>query len=274
MSKMKEKSVLQNRITELDLFRGIAVLLMIFDHFMFDMWGLFPSVFIDYPPFEGGWSRMYTLAYRYWFWDVREAVRTVIVFVFLALTGICCSFSRSNLKRGAKLGGVAVVMSAVTFAIGYVIGDIDIGIAFGVLHCIALVLLIIGALEKLNTNRYVYLILGIAAVVAGVILEHDQPYVSYNSMPFFELLFKTVLGTVSSGGDSFSLFFNGGQIMIGVFLGEQLYSERKPLLFKKYSSNPLTFIGRHSLAVYVIHQIAIPLAVGAVMLLCGFTLAI
>ena len=37
------------RIYELDLFRGIAVLLMIFDHFMYDLGWLFPVLFSDYP---------------------------------------------------------------------------------------------------------------------------------------------------------------------------------------------------------------------------------
>ncbi len=272
---MKERSPLKskNRITELDLLRGIAVLLMIFDHFMFDMWGLFPSVFAEYPTASGPWRDIYDTAYKYWFWDVREIVRTAVVFVFLSLTGICCSFSRSNIKRGLKLGGVSLLLSAATFAVGYLVGDIDIGIAFGVLHCIAVMLLIVGLLEKLHTHKALYLIIGILMTALGIILERDQPYVSYNSMPFFKILFETVLGTVSSGGDSFSLFFNGGQILIGVFLGKALYSRRRSLIFKKYHSNIVTFVGRHSLAVYVIHQAAIPVIVGGIMLLCGFTLA-
>ncbi len=270
---MKERSLIQNRITELDLFRGIAVLLMIFDHFMFDMWGLFPSVFVQYPPFDGPWRSIFDTAYEYWFWDVREGVRIAVVFVFLALTGICCSFSRSNIKRGAKLGAVALLMSGATFAIGYIIGDIDIGIAFCVLHCISVMLIVTGLLEKLGTNKLVYLIVGIVMIAGGFILEMDQVYISYERMPFLPILFKTIIGSVSSGGDSFSLFFNGGQIMLGVFIGKWLYSERRSLLFKKYSSNPITFIGRHSLLVYILHQIAIPIIVGAIMLACGFSIA-
>lgn len=269
---MKNKSVTESRITELDLFRGIAVLLMIFDHLMFDLWGLLPSVFINYPAPSGIFRWLYEISYKYWFWDVREIVRNIVVFVFLALTGICCSFSRSNVKRAAKLGAVALVMSAVTFAVGFLIDDLNIGIAFGVLHCIAVMLFVIGLLEKLHADKLLYLSIGILMFAAGIFLQRNQPYISYESMPFLSVLWETVIGTVSSGGDSFSLFFNGGQIMIGVFLGKWLYAEKKPLLFKKYRNNFLTKIGRHSLLVYVLHQIAIPVIVGVIMLLCGFEL--
>ena len=139
MRKKAEK--LASRITELDLLRGIAVLLMIFDHVMFDTWGLFPTAFRGFPPEEGTWREIYSFSRFYWNWDVRINVRIVVVFVFLALTGICCSFSKSNLKRGLRLGGVALLMTGATYAAGTAIGDIDITILFGVLHCIALSLL-------------------------------------------------------------------------------------------------------------------------------------
>ncbi len=267
---MKNRSALSNRITELDLFRGIAVILMIFDHLMFDLWGLFPSVFADYPARNGFWWKVYETAYEYWFWDVRVLVRGVVVFVFLALTGICCSFSRSNVKRAGKLFIVALLMSAVTFAVGYAIGDLDIGILFGVLHCIAVTLFLVGLLEKLRADKLVYLSVGILMLAAGIYLGRSVPYISYGSIPTLQLLWRTVIGTAECGGDSFPLLLCGGQIMIGVFLGKWLYAKRKPLLFKKYKNNLLTFVGRHSLLVYVVHQIAIPVIVGGVMLLCGF----
>ena len=90
MKKNAEK--LASRITELDLLRGIAVLLMIFDHVMFDMWGLLPTAFRGFPPADGAWRDVYLFSRFYWNWDVRINVRVIVVFVFLALTGICCSF--------------------------------------------------------------------------------------------------------------------------------------------------------------------------------------
>ena len=269
---MSEKAQkMTKRITELDLLRGIAVLLMIFDHVMFDMWGLFPTVFYNYPPFEGFWHKVYGFSIFYWNWNVRITVRYFIVFIFLALTGICCSFSKSNLKRGVKLGAVALLMTLATYVVGQVIGDVDITIVFGVLHCIALTLIIIGVLEKLGTNKWVYLAVGVFMIVLGWYFERGQVYYSFKRMEFFELFWRTVTGSAACGGDSFSLFFNGGQIFVGVFLGKLLYREKKSLVFKKYHASPITFIGRHSLIVYVLHQALIPVVIGGVMLACGFS---
>ncbi len=271
---MREKSVSKNRITELDLLRGMAVLLMIFDHFMFDLWGLLPSIFKGYPPVtDGFWKTAYETAYSYWYWDIRELARAVVVFVFLALTGICCAFSASNIKRGLRLGIVSLLLSAVTYAVGYFIGDLNIGIAFGVLHCIAVALLLIGLLEKLRPHKLVYLIIGLLMLFIGILLGGANPkYISFYGTPFLELLGKTVLGTVSSGGDSFSLFYHGGQIMIGVFLGKLLYARKKSLIFKHYHRNFITYIGRHSLAVYIVHQVLIPVILMEVMFRSGFKL--
>ncbi|MBQ3154879.1 MAG: DUF1624 domain-containing protein, partial [Clostridia bacterium] len=43
------KKPFDSRAYELDLLRGIAALFMILDHFMFDLCGLLPALFTDYP---------------------------------------------------------------------------------------------------------------------------------------------------------------------------------------------------------------------------------
>ncbi len=261
----------KKRIAELDILRGVAVILMIFDHFMFDLWGLMPSVFSNYPPYEGAWRSIYSFARYYWNWDVRICVRYFVVFVFLALTGVCCCFSRSNIKRGLRLGGVSVALSVLTLALGLVIGDLDMAILFGVLHCIALSLILVGIIEKFIGNRWVFLILGVCMTALGWYLERGQGYLSLESSPVLEVLLSTIAGTAASGSDSFSFLFNGGQIFIGVFLGKTLYSERTSLFGLKYRQNLLSFVGRHSLVVYIAHQAVIPLLLGGIMLACGFS---
>ena len=70
---MKEK--LKNRALELDLIRGFAVVLMMFDHLMYDFWGLLPSFIKDYP------LEMRLLGLDYWYWDVRRVVRIPSILV-------------------------------------------------------------------------------------------------------------------------------------------------------------------------------------------------
>lgn len=264
------KKTFENRALELDLLRGGAVLLMILDHFMFDLWGLLPGIFDDYP------RPLRLFAMNYWEWDVRQAVRTVVLFVFFALTGICSSFSRSNLRRGGKLLFVALLLTAGTFIAGKVTGNLNMTITFGVLHAIAVSLLLVGLLEKIGTNKWVYLSLGVLLWGTGIViaLTHEVYQVGYGTEHFFVLLGKAALGLVMIGSDCFDLLTTCGQIFVGMFLGKWLYAERKSLFGWKYQNNPLAFLGRHSLWIYLAHQIVLPVFAAAVLLCMGCTLAI
>lgn len=269
------KKSLENRIIELDVFRGVAVLLMIFDHLMYNLWGLLPMLFSDYPTAGGTSAKVANAAYAYWKMDLRVDIRYVVLAVFLVLTGLCCSLSRSNIKRGVKLMGVALLVTAGTYVVGLVTGDMDITITFGVLHCIALALILIGLMDKLGTSKWIYLALGLVMTVAGVVLFRKAEFVSYSEAPFFELLGRQIVGTAICGGDCFPFLLFGGQAFIGVFVGRQFYSERKSV-FKnsRYKNNVVTFVGRNSLAVYILHQIILPVLLGILLLILGFHLAI
>lgn len=265
----KLKKTFENRAFELDVLRGIAVLLMVVDHFLFDLWGLLPGFFADYP------RALRVFAVWYWTWDVRIVVRYAVIFVFFALTGICSSFSRSNLKRGGKLFAVAMLVTAGTYVVGRIAGDINITIVFGVLHAIALSLLLIGLIELLHPGKWVYLILGLVLIAVGACFSvgNDGTLTYYYSEPFFPLLGKAILGMAQCGSDCFPLPSTMGQICIGMFLGKQFYPQRKSLFGRKYRRDPLAFMGRHSLILYFAHQVLLPVLAAVVLVAMGYTLA-
>lgn len=272
--KTDKRERLRSRITEIDLLRGICVFLMVFDHIMVDLWYFLPSIFNGFPPVEGFWYEMVKFAYHWWVWPVRIWVRNVIVFFFLALTGISCSFSKSNLKRGLFLTAVALALSLVTFILGKIMGDPDMFIAFGILNLISLCIVLIALIEKLTQNKWVYLAIGATMMIVGAFFLKEVD-TSYSSGNFFVLFFKAFIGLIIIGPDCYSFLFYGGQIFIGVFLGKLLYPERKPLLFKKgYSNNFVTFTGRHSLFVYIAHQVVVPLVLALAVLISGFQLSL
>lgn len=273
MEKIEKTKKIEKRIIELDTLRGIAVFLMIFDHFMFNLFGILPTIFVDFPKSGTFFADVVKFAEFYWDWGVRNGVRYVVIFIFLGITGICCTFSKSNLKRGLKLLAVALLLTLATFIVGKIIGDLEITITFGVLHCIALTLIIIALLDKVIKNKWFYLIIGGVMVGFGIYFQTIREVVKLDSDLIFILLGKQMIGLVSSGGDSFPLLFNGGQIFIGVFLGKLLY-DKKVSLFKNahYSNNVVTFVGRNSLIVYVAHQIILPVIMGVILLICGYSL--
>lgn len=260
----------QSRAKELDLLRGAAVLLMIADHFFFDLWGFLPMLFSDYP------KALDVLGRNYWNWEVRAIVRPIVLFIFFSLTGVCSSFSRSNRARGGKLFAVAMVLTGATFAVGFLTDDPDLTITCGVLHCIAIALLLVGITEKLHWNKWMYLGFGVLLWGAGVAINLiAQPtLISYADEPFFPLLGKSFLGLAMCGSDCFAFPEVCGQILIGVFLGKQFYSERKSRLKSPYRNHPLTFLGRHSLWVYFAHQILLPVLAAGVLLAMGYTLSL
>lgn len=264
----------KNRIPELDIARGIAVFLMIIDHFFYDLWGLMPDIF---PLFAS--TATFEIAHRYWVWDVRIYIRYAVLAVFMLLTGVCCTLSRSNLKRGLKLMGVALLLTLATYLIGVITDNPDFTITFGVLHCISLALILTGLLEKFIKSRWFFLILGSVLLVVGIICNRNTHFMSYGSNNIIVLLLSQIVGICECGSDSFSFLLYGAQIFIGVFLGKQFYSDKKSI-FKnpKYPSSVLgrvvCFVGRSSLLVYFAHQIIIPIFVSAILLICGYKMQI
>lgn len=262
------------RVLEIDLLRGLCVVLMIFDHLLYDLFSVMPMFFLDYPGKSPAAIAIYHAARTYWYHPVREGARVVVVSIFLLLVGICCHFSKSNPKRGGRLMFLSLFITLASFLIGCLTGDIDFMIAFGILHCIAVMLLLVGLFQRIGLNRWFFLALGIALTAVGLYFNANVRFVSYESRPFLETLWGQMVGTMYAGSDSCSITLFGGPILIGVFLGETLYRERRSLIFSRYREGVVTKIGRHSLLFYVLHQVLLPLLLGAILLLCGFHLSL
>lgn len=273
---------LKRRITEIDFIRGIAVIVMVLDHVMYDFYQLLGVLFVDYPRKTDFTIKLQSFATKFWYWDVRNYIRYFFLFIFMALTGISCSFSRSNLKRGVKLFLLALGLTLVTFVIGKITNDRNFTIAFGIIHCISVSIILISLLdmllEKVTYAKWIYLAVGVCMVAAGVFITFVYPgihYISYGNDTAFNIIWKSLVGIYECGTDCYSLLLFGGQIFIGVFLGKLLYSNRKSLIVKgDYKNNLVTFIGRHSLIVYFAHQVIVPVILSVILLCFGFTLNI
>lgn len=272
--KGKEKRDRSGRILEFDLLRGIAVILMMLDHLFYDLFSVMPMFFRDYPAKSPTAVALYGAARTYWYHPVREGARVVVIAIFLLLSGICSHFSKSNTKRGGRLLFLSLCITLFSFLIGALTNDVDFMISFGILHCIALSLLLIGLFQRIGLNRWFFLALGVALTLVGIVLNADLRYVSYESRPFLETLWGQIVGTMYAGSDSCALTLFGGPIFIGVFLGETLYKERRSLLFSRYREGIVTKIGRNSLLFYVLHQALLPLLLGGILLLCGFSIGL
>ncbi len=191
---------------------------------------------------------------------------------FIGLSGAMCQLTRSNLKRGLKLAAVSVVLTAVTLFMAN-LGFEGSEIYFGVLHLLSvgmlLVALINPILKRLNPicMAVVFLLLFIIFynVEYGYLgvegLQLQIPASMYSGDTLFFLGFH-------SGGfysaDYFPILPWIFMFLLGAALG--IYHERGkfPKFLVASRIPPLGFLGRHALAVYMLHQ---PVIFGIVFLI-------
>lgn len=248
-----------NEVTEkiryrtLDEARGFAVLCMVFYH------------------------AFYTLGYSFGIsWGMTllnffMPAEPYFAMFFIALSGAMCQLTRSNLKRGLKLAAVSAGLTAVTLLMAY-FGFGGSEIYFGVLHLLSvgmlLVALINPLLKRLNPlcAAAIFLLLFILFYnveygyfgIGSLRLEFPSSLYSGDTLFF--------LGFHSPGffsADYFPLLPWIFMFLFGAALG--LYHERGKFPKQLVPSRipPLGFLGRHALAVYILHQ---PLIFGIVYL--------
>lgn len=245
----------KTRIWELDFLRGICVLLMVWDHFMYDIVDIFGETWIT----TGNQSviNFVKFAEAYEEGVLREIFHPVIYIMFFVICGISCSFSRSNLKRGIEALTLAFGITIVTAFMGTII-------RFGVLHMLGVAILLWWIIDCIcRHNRYIT-----AAVSFGIgiiVLLLNQYFMTYppktnSDLAFIGFFFDNIKKPLYESADYFPIFPNVGYMLIGAGFGVILYDKRRSLLpqLDKYGwYKPISFWGRIALWVYVLHQIVV-----------------
>lgn len=257
------KKNIKSRIWEVDFFRCICILFVLFDHLMYDFTALPYWSNNFYIMGKTPFYYISEFADVYWSHPIRIAVRIALVFLLVLLSGLSSSLSRSNSKRLVKLTAASVLVSTVTILMDLMFG-MGISIYFGILHILSLSLLIYMLLNKLWNNKYFFLIVG-AIIIAGSLL------IKFNSVPYYHTFsypafFESIIGLCMIGADSYGILPYTGIFLVGVFLGRLLYEDKTSLLpsFNVSALKPFNFIGRNTIYVYIIHQ---PIILGIVMLI-------
>ncbi len=235
------------RFREIDCLRGIAVLLMAAYHFAFDL---------DYfGILDAGIGRA-----------PMQLIAAAIGATFLLLVGISLSlsFARNSelserefflkqFKRGVFLAGIAGLITLATFIYpnkGFIV--------FGIIHLIAFSVLLSPVFRD---SYWLNLGLGAIMIIAGIAaraIAADTPifvWLGFVFPGFYTLDYYPVLPWF-------------GVVLVGMFAGKTLYPNAKrafKLPAHALHSLPrfaiLEFAGRHSLAIYLLHQ---PLLVGII----------
>ena len=230
----------KKRFWEIDFLRGIAIIMMIVFHLLYDL------------TYFGGCD----LNLHSGFW-LYFACATATIFIFLVGVSLTISFSISEkienlrqklylkyLKRGLRIFSWGLIITLMTWIFlrdGFVL--------FGILHLIGISIILAYPFLKLH---YWNLLLGIAVIALGIYLKNftfNFPWLLW--LGFMPDYFYTV--------DFFPIFPWFGVVLIGIFFGNLLYPDctRK---FKLYDLSNFKFtrlfclLGRNSLLIYLIHQ--------------------
>lgn len=228
------------RIWELDLIRGLCVFAMMLDHTIYDL----KYVFNFKAPF----------VLMYFDWDVRTAVRIPVVLCFIMICGISCSFSRSNLKRGLKLAAVAAALTLATGLVDWIIGQgHEFLITFGILHMLSASILLYCLFQLVLGSRGIFAIAVIFAAVGSYFYTGD-----HNAVDGWQWLGLIVqLRGAFFSADYFPLLPGAGFFLLGSVLGPVLYKQKRSHFKRRENprlTRPILLVGRHALAVYLIHQ--------------------
>lgn len=243
---MLEKNSLntnRQRAFELDLLRGLAIIAMILHHFIYDLRYVFGlDVF--------AWQDSFVFV---------NWVRPPFLFIFLFVSGVCCTFSRNNFLRSLKLFIVSILFSVVFYFVS-VYTETEMYIVFNVLHMLTLGTFVFALLSFLKNRKNFRSIDKILILLGVVFLWMAYPLSKISEtridllIPFHENFAKG-LGM----GDYLPIVPWIGFFFIGAFFGKIYYKNKESLfpgapVTAKRIALPFEFVGRNALIFYVLHQ--------------------
>lgn len=244
------------RIEILDALRGVAILAMVFYHSMFDLcdiWNISSSLnsFFSYlsylEPFFAG--------------------------LFILLAGISCRFSHNNWLRGARVLVVGLGLTLFTWA--FMPSEL---IVFGILHFMGAAILLFALAGPLLDK--IPKAVALPVWIFLFIVTFTTPNTYFIGLPHLFGFHITGWPTTSNylfwlgipsqdffSADYFPLMPWFFLFLIGTMIGTSIREHRLPEKFYTAKVPFLAFVGRHTLAIYVVHQ---PIVYGILWLLFHF----
>lgn len=247
MGKLRQlyNSKFESRIHEIDLLRGFLIFLVVFDHLMW---------FINYYCFH------YSSGFLTWYWNsnLRLIVRQIVLLLFMFTCGVSCHLSRNNKKRGLFLLVFSIIVMLGThilqltplFATRVIIIDINI------LGVIALSILLYALCQRLSTKK-LFFIVGLLLLFYVMISVTFNYYNDGTYNPLTAILYCP-FNPIKAGfvGDYLPLFPYVVFLFLGVIFARFIYKDKKSVIAKKGNwEKPICLLGRHTLIIYVAHEI-------------------
>jgi uncharacterized membrane protein len=231
------------RLPEVDMARGFAVFLMVGFHLVFDLayFGVVQQDFSNDP-----------------FW---LGARTLIVTLFLGISGVSLHLGANGGVNRRRVGRRLLLLSCAAglVSLGTFAVFPESWVRFGVLHFLALAGVLGLAFVRLHCA--VNLVLGVGVILIGIMFSHhvfDQPWLHWIGLMTHKPRTEDYVPLIP--------WF--GVVLLGLSAGRFVYPSHA---LSRMGSTPhplgvLALIGRHSLAIYLLHQ---PLLFGVIWVFAG-----
>ncbi|MBN1861548.1 MAG: DUF1624 domain-containing protein [Candidatus Thermoplasmatota archaeon] len=235
----KEETRPSTRFIELDILRGCAILFMIILHVFWDL---------DY----FGFLPLNTYFY---------SLNIIVPVMFFLLVGICLSVNNNKyqhqpqkmyirmIQRGLWILNLGILLTLLT-----AVFLPDRPILFGVLHCIGCCIILSTLLLKFKSTNIIFATLIIVTGLAlGFFYTTENPTMAELATGIHE----SDVGKHTI--DYFPILPWFGICLLGITLGNILYKDNKrryylPDLTRNKPTKILSWMGQHSLAIYLVHQ--------------------
>ena len=264
---MKKKA---KRIFEIDLLRGLLIIMMVVDHLAYDFGQLAPSFFLvsDAPQ---ALRDLIEWCNNYWYEAWRINFRYAVIALFFILSGLSTYLSRNSIKRGMVVLGFGAIISIFSYFLSITLKS-DLFIFFGIILCLGLAMITYSLFRTLiikmtkSKTFWLWTSLFLAILFTGVgywmrlevatvpvdaqnwwFIINGRMTPTINSYRIIQGVFTPivygldvkldiVLGRLWYGVDWAGLFPYLGYTFFGGFLGELLYAQKKSLIFKRESA--------------------------------------
>jgi uncharacterized membrane protein len=227
------------RFIELDILRGFAILFMIILHLFWDLdyFGILPLN-----------KNFYSL-------------NIIVPVMFFLLVGICQAVNNNKYQNQPKKmylrtiqRGLWVLNLGMLFTLLTAIFLPDRPILFGVLHCIGCCIILSALFLRLKyTNIIIATLIIITGMAIGTYMRLDNPNILQLATGFHQPDIAT--HTI----DYFPILPWLGVCLLGITLGNILYKDNErrfplPDVSKYKPTKIFSWLGQHSLAIYLVHQ--------------------
>lgn len=237
----------------LDTLRGLTLISMIIYHGTWDLVYLYG---VDWAWYKGSYAYVWQQS---------------ICWTFILLSGFCWSFGRQHLRRGLLVFGGGALVTVVTMLFMW-----EDRVVFGVLTMLGSCMLLMIPLDKWTRKWNSWAGLAASGLLFVLTRNLNRGSLGFEGLEWWKIpgemyrvlyrgLFETYLGftdpdpKVSFSTDYFSIIpwfflFLTGYFIHQLMQNYKLFDKERVKTILQFHVPPLSFIGRHSLIIYMLHQ--------------------